>query len=76
MSPPRRTERADVHDQTALANCPPVACKPWCLEGEGRPNQRLTDDQFCNSQAREVVLRTWPNVKVNERGDEPHPRLR
>ena len=52
-----------------------MACKPWCIEGEGRPNQRLTDDQFFISHAREVVLRTWPNVNVNERDHEPQSQI-
>jgi hypothetical protein len=68
-SRPRRTERADVDDQSALPNCPPRACKPWCIEGDGHPDQQSSDDQFCISRAREVVLRTRPSADVNEHGD-------
>ena len=35
----------------------------------------MSGDQFCISRAREVVLRTWPNVNVNERDHEPQSQI-
>jgi hypothetical protein len=57
-------------DLSTPPNRPPVACKPWCIKGDGHPNEQLKADQFCISEAREVVLHAWPKVAVTECGDE------
>jgi len=66
---PRRSGIAEDDDTVTAPNCPPVACKSWCIEGDGHPNQKQSADQFCIGDAREVVLRTWPKVAVSDRGD-------
>lgn len=57
-------------EPVSLPTCPPVNCKPWCVEGDGHPNERLSSDQFCISEAREVVLHAWPKMEVNQDGDQ------
>jgi hypothetical protein len=59
-----------IDDLSTVQNCPPVECKPWCVEGDGHPNEQLRADQFCISQAREVVLHAWPKVELNELGEQ------
>ena len=49
--------------------CSPVKCKPWCLEGDGHPNDWHIADQGCRSQTREVTLDAWDKARGSELGE-------
>jgi hypothetical protein len=66
------TARETTIDLTTFSKCSPVACKPWCLEGDGHPNDWYRTDQGCRSEIHEATLAAWDKVEVSERG-EPMP---
>lgn len=67
--------RPTAIDLTTRPRCSPVECKPWCVEGDGHPNDWHTADQGCRSEIREVTLRAWDTLAVDEPGDEMPSRL-
>ncbi len=66
---PQTAPRDTTIDLSTLSKCSPVACKPWCIEGDGHPNDWYRADQGCRSEIHEVTLRAWDKVKVSERGE-------
>jgi hypothetical protein len=51
----------------------PIVCQPWCRHGDGHPERRVREDQWCSGIEHRVLLSTEP---TNLRGDgcpeQPH----
>ena len=39
-----------------------ITCQPWCEHGDGHPNQRLREDQWCFGVEHRVHLSTEPKM--------------
>jgi hypothetical protein len=39
----------------------PIICQPWCRHGDGHPDERVREDQWCLGVEHKVPLSTEPN---------------
>ena len=35
---------------------PPITCTPWCVDGDGHPNEVFHGDQWCHTEERATML--------------------
>jgi hypothetical protein len=38
----------------------PISCQPWCRQGDGHPDERVREDQWCLGVEHRVLLSTEP----------------
>jgi hypothetical protein len=41
---------------TERRTLPPVTCEPWCVDGDGHPDEVFHDDQWCRTDETSVLL--------------------
>jgi len=39
----------------------PIVCQPWCRHGDGHPDERVREDQWCLGLEHKVLLSTEPD---------------
>jgi hypothetical protein len=49
---------------TGTGTAPPVQCQPWCLAGDGHPNEWDRLDQSCWGAEHTVALSTEPTTHM------------
>ena len=48
---------------TERTTVPPIACRPWCVYGDGHPNETFREDQWCSSEERSIPVSHYPAVE-------------
>ena len=61
-------------DLTARATCAPLACQPWCRDGDGHPDERAREEQWCFGIEHRVYLSTEPTEFLSD-GNTRQPYL-
>jgi len=61
-------------DLTARARCAPVECQSWCRDGDGHPDERAREDQWCFGIEYRVYLSTEPTEFLSD-GNTRQPYL-
>lgn len=44
----------------------PITCQPWCRQGDGHPDERVHEDQWCLGVEHRVLLSTEPTELLSE----------
>lgn len=68
---PDTTSGAQQH-RIAPATLPPVACAPWCIDGEGHRDELMWEDQYCSSDEVRVDVSAMPVADTAHGLDRSH----
>jgi hypothetical protein len=52
----------------------PIVCQPWCRDGDGHPDERMREDQWCLGVEHSVHLSTEPTEFLSD-GNTRQPYL-
>ena len=51
----------------------PIVCQPWCRQGDGHPDERVREDQWCSGVEHQVPLSAEPTSLLSDGSTEqPH----
>ena len=53
-------------DLSARTPCSPLDCQPWCRDGDGHPDARTREDQWCFGVEDRVLLSTEPTEFLSD----------
>ena len=43
-------------EPTERQTLPPITCTPWCMDGDGHPNEVFRADQWCRTEEQATML--------------------
>jgi hypothetical protein len=51
----------------------PIICQPWCRQGDGHPDERVREDQWCLGVEHRVLLSSEPTELASDgRAEQQH----